>query len=119
MSSATSSTRNSGRLSSAAATATLLATAGLSAAAEGPDADRPLVLAGRPIPDLCLIHRATGHRCPGCGMTRAFVLLWRGRFGAAIASNPASPLVFAALVVLAGQPWAERRRQHGGASTAP
>lgn len=59
---------------------------------------------GRALPDLCPIHRATGHKCPGCGMCRAFVLLWRGRLREAIRSNPASPFVFAAFVWLAVEP---------------
>jgi hypothetical protein len=100
MSSATCSIRSSERHSSAAAAAILLATAGLSVAAGDTRADKPLVVAGKRLPGLCPIQRATGHRCPGCGMTRAFVLLWRGRIGEAIASNPASPFVFAAFVVL-------------------
>jgi hypothetical protein len=59
---------------------------------------------GHSAPDLCPIHRLTGHDCPGCGMFRAFVLLWRGRPWQAICSNPASPFVFAALVWLALEP---------------
>lgn len=66
---------------------------------------------GRPLPDLCPIHRTTGRNCPGCGMGRAFVLLWRGRLRQAVRSNSASPFVFAALVWLAVEPMrpAERR----------
>lgn len=66
---------------------------------------------GHPVPDLCPIHRATGHSCPGCGMTRAFVLLWRGRLRQAVISNPASPFFFATLVWLAIEPIRRRVRQ--------
>lgn len=100
---ATSSGRNSARPSTAAA-GTLLASAVLSATAREPAVGRPLVVMGRPLPDLCPIHRATGHNCPGCGMARAFVFLWRGQVGRAIRSNPASPFVFAALIWLALEP---------------
>jgi hypothetical protein len=95
------STRDSERRSSArAALLILLATAGLSAVAREPGAKKPLVVVVRSIPDLCPVHRATGRRCLGCGMTRAFVLLWRGRMREAIDLNPASPFIFAALVWL-------------------
>lgn len=81
-----------------------MASAGLSAASRQPDVGAPLVLLGHPVPGLCPIRRVTGHRCPGCGMSRAFVLLWRGRARDAIRSNPASPFVFAALLGLALEP---------------
>jgi hypothetical protein len=52
-------------------------------------------------------------------MTRAFALLWRGRLGEAIESNPASPFVFATLLTLAVQPWLRNRRSAGSpAATA-
>lgn len=82
----------------------LLASAALSVASEDPAFDKPLMALRRPLPDLCPIHRATGRSCPGCGMTRALVLLWRGRPRQAIKSNPASPFVFAALLYLAFEP---------------
>jgi Protein of unknown function (DUF2752) len=83
----------------------LLASAALSVVSEEPAFGKPLVALRRPLPDLCPIHRATGHRCPGCGMTRALVLLWHGRPRQAIRSNPASPFVFAALLYLAFAPY--------------
>jgi hypothetical protein len=64
-----------------------------------------------PLPDLCPIHRVTGHKCPGCGMGRAFVLLWRGRLRQAIRSNAASPFVFAVLVWLAVAPMRPSKRR--------
>jgi hypothetical protein len=83
----------------------LLASAALSLVSEQPARGKPLVAFRRPLPDLCPIHRVTGHKCPGCGMTRALVLLWRGRPRQAIRSNPASPFVFAALLYLAFAPY--------------
>lgn len=105
-SSATFNFRSSERRSAAAAaTVVLLSSAGLAAAAKGPGVDKPLTVLGSVrIPELCLFHRATGRRCPGCGMSRAFVLLWRGRAREAVESNPASPFMFAALVWLSLRP---------------
>ncbi|MBF0313384.1 MAG: DUF2752 domain-containing protein [Oligoflexia bacterium] len=40
------------------------------------------------LPDLCLFHRITGLRCPGCGMTHALVSLSRGDFQSAFYFNP-------------------------------
>jgi len=89
-------------------------------ASRDPAAGKPLRVLGRPVPDLCPIHRATGHNCPGCGMTRAFVLLWRGRLRQAVRSNPASPFVFATLVWLAIEPIRQRaRRQFFPVSVPP
>lgn len=105
---------SSGRTSaspSAAAAGVLLASAVLAAATPEPAVGRPLFVLGRPLPDLCPIHRATGHNCPGCGMGRAFVLLWRGRPRQAIRQNPASPLLFAALAWLALEPLHRFRHQ--------
>jgi hypothetical protein len=48
----------------------------------------------------CLITLVTGHRCPGCGLTRALTLLWCGEWRTATALNPLSPIVFSVLVVL-------------------
>jgi hypothetical protein len=88
-----------------AAAAILLSSAALAATARWPGANQPLVVLGSArIPELCLFHRVTGRRCPGCGMSRAFVLLWRGRIQEAIRSNPASPFLFATLFWLALRP---------------
>jgi hypothetical protein len=112
---------SSGRTSAtprAAAAGALLASAALSVTSQQPEAGRPLVVIGHPVPDLCPIHRATGRNCPGCGMLRAFALLWRGRLRQAIGSNPASPFVFAALVWLVVEPKRPpERRQFMPAST--
>ena len=51
-----------------------------------------------PVP-LCLVKGLTGLDCPGCGMTRAFLLLGHGRFADALAAHPAS---VPAYVIVAG-----------------
>lgn len=51
-----------------------------------------------PLP-LCLVKGITGLDCPGCGMTRAFLLIGHGRLGEAFAMHPASPPAF---VIVAG-----------------
>lgn len=51
-----------------------------------------------PLP-LCLVKGVTGLDCPGCGMTRAFLLIGHGRLGDAFAMHPAS---LAAFVIVAG-----------------
>jgi len=48
----------------------------------------------------CLITLATGHHCPGCGLTRALSSLWLGRWREAIALNSLSPAVFCLLIAL-------------------
>src|SRR5436190_21339343 len=46
-----------------------------------------LRLWGRDMPVLCPVLRLTGHRCPGCGMTRAVFYLLSGRPRAALRAN--------------------------------
>ena len=53
-----------------------------------------------PIP-LCLFKGLTGLDCPGCGMTRAFLLIGHGRFADAVASHPASLPAYAIVAGLA------------------
>ena len=45
----------------------------------------------------CAFRSATGISCPGCGMTRAFLLLAELRLADAFAANPASPALAAAM----------------------
>jgi len=115
-SSATFNFRSSERRNAAvAATVVLVSSAGLAAAARGPRVDRPLIVFDSVrVPELCLFHRATGRHCPGCGMSRAFVLLWHGQLREAVRSNPASPFVFATLVWLALRPMAHMFRGFPG-----
>jgi len=51
-----------------------------------------------PVP-LCLVKGLTGRDCPGCGMTRAFLLIGHGRLADAAAMHPAS---IPAFLVVAG-----------------
>lgn len=46
---------------------------------------------------ICLFRNVTGIPCPGCGMTRAFALLARGDWRAALAMHPLAPLLAAEL----------------------
>jgi hypothetical protein len=53
-----------------------------------------------PIP-LCLLKGLTGLDCPGCGMTRAFLLIGHGRLADAAAMHPASIPAFLIVAALA------------------
>ncbi len=45
----------------------------------------------------CPFRALTGISCPGCGMTRAFLLLSHLRLSEAFAMNPAAPLLAMAM----------------------
>lgn len=49
---------------------------------------------GFDVPVLCTWRRLTGLPCPGCGLTRSFVLLAHGQVLAAFRANLLGPLVF-------------------------
>ena len=49
--------------------------------------------------NLCLMRRATGLQCPGCGMTRSLSCAIRGKWGESFEHHP---LGLAMLVLLAG-----------------
>ncbi len=49
----------------------------------------------------CLVRAVTGVPCPGCGMTRALLLLAELRVGESLAAHPAAPLLLAAMVTVA------------------
>src|SRR5680860_149052 len=49
-------------------------------------------------PGLCLFRRYLGVPCPGCGFTRASLLVAEGRVGPALRLYPAWPLVTAYLI---------------------
>ena len=98
-----SNTRSSGKSEAAGRVARLGLLVGLAFAwlvePAGPAA--PLRLRGRDLPVLCPIRRLTGHRCPGCGMTRGVVYLLRLRVREALRANPLSPLALAFVVATA------------------
>ena len=64
------------------------------------------------VPDMCLMHRATGMWCPLCGGTRATAALLHGDLAAALGYNPFALAIeiVAALVVLR---WLLRRHRGG------
>lgn len=47
-----------------------------------------------PHDSFCLFQRITGHDCPGCGLTRAFLLIPRGQWAEAWVFNPAAFLLY-------------------------
>lgn len=53
-----------------------------------------------PVP-LCVVKGLTGLDCPGCGMTRAFILIGHGRFADAVATHPASIPAYAIVAGMA------------------
>jgi hypothetical protein len=61
----------------------------------------------------CPFRAATGAPCPGCGMTRAFLLLSQLRVGEAFAAHPASPFLALAMAVQLVRPqgWPLRYRE--------
>lgn len=52
---------------------------------------------GKGIP--CIFYKLTGLQCPGCGMTRAMVEIWKGHFRAAFHYNALSLTVFPVLCI--------------------
>lgn len=46
----------------------------------------------------CAFRSVTGSPCPGCGMTRAFLLLSQLRINDALATNPAAPFLAGAML---------------------
>ena len=64
-------------------------------------------LFGWDVPVLCTLRRLTGWSCPGCGMTRSFVLLAHGQLADAFRTNVLGPPMF--LVVAAQVPWSAWR----------
>ncbi len=49
---------------------------------------------------LCPWYHLSGHPCPFCGMTRAFVAITHFDIQAAIEFNPGSPLIYGAFVYM-------------------
>jgi uncharacterized protein DUF2752 len=54
-----------------------------------------IALGGRRMPPLCAFRLVTGHRCPGCGSTRAFLYMFRLEPLNAVRANVFSPITFA------------------------
>ncbi len=65
-----------------------------------------------PLLPACAFRSVTGIPCPGCGMTRAFLLLSELRVGGALSANPASPALVAAMTTWLVRPlrWSPRTR---------
>ena len=59
-----------------------------------------IALGGRRLPPLCLIRLTTGHRCPSCGSTRAFLYMFRLEPLNAVRANVFSPFTFALTTVV-------------------
>jgi len=68
-----------------------------------------MALFGQALPDLCPYH-ALGHACPGCGTTRAGVLLLQGQVAASLRMQPALPLFLLAALLGIGKTSLPRRR---------
>ena len=60
----------------------------------------------------CAFRSVTGIPCPGCGMTRAFLLLSQLRVGDALCANPAAPALVASMAAWLVRPvgWSQRTR---------
>ena len=69
--------------------------------ATGPRGD--ITVRGRRLPPLCAFRLVTGHRCPGCGMTRGFLYMFRMEPLNALRANPMSPVVFAITAASVGE----------------
>ena len=52
-----------------------------------------------PLPQSCWTRRWLGFNCPGCGLTRSFVLAAHGELGQAFRMHPIGTLLFAFLVL--------------------
>ena len=48
-----------------------------------------------PLPPTCTYRQWVGTNCPGCGLTRCFICMARGEFGAAWSFHPTGMLLFA------------------------
>jgi Protein of unknown function (DUF2752) len=90
------------------ATLVLIALVGIASRVVEPTGPRlPLTFAGRPMPSLCLIRRATGRRCLSCGLTRGVIYAMRLDFRNSVRANRIAPL---ALVLMLGRSAVALRR---------
>ena len=64
----------------------------------------PLALPPNALPELplCLFKALTGLRCPGCGLTHAFLAAGRGQWWAAALHHPLGPALHTGIVSLWG-----------------
>ena len=60
-----------------------------------------IALGGRRLPPLCIWRLTTGHRCPSCGTTRAFLYMFRLEPLNAVRANVFSPITFALTTLVA------------------
>ncbi len=51
-------------------------------------------LFGHRIPTLCMFRLLTGHRCPGCGLTRSFTFMGHGRVAEAFHLHVLGPALY-------------------------
>jgi len=56
-------------------------------------------LADRPLPETCMSRSLWGVACPGCGLTRSFILMSRGQFADAFAVNRTGWLLAIAVLI--------------------
>ena len=62
-----------------------------------------IALGGRRLPPMCAFRIVTGHRCPGCGTTRAFLYMFRLEPLNAVRANVFSPITFALTTLAASR----------------
>ena len=61
--------------------------------------------------ELCLFHAVTGMNCPGCGMTRALVAAFQGRWADAARLHPLSLPLIGLWTAWLAWGWANRLRR--------
>ena len=59
-----------------------------------PQDDRSVTLFSKDLPSFCLTHSLFGVQCPGCGLTRSFVLLTHGRLREALGFHRVGPILY-------------------------
>ena len=72
-------------------------------------------LMGRALPESCLSRRVFGVSCPGCGLTRAFVLTAHLELAAAFRAHALGPILWALTALQV--PWRAWRILRGRASS--
>jgi len=46
------------------------------------------------MPPMCIFHMVTGHRCPGCGLTRSFTFMGHGEIVQAFRMHVLGPFLY-------------------------